>query len=237
MGFENILKKYFDKVYTEVDFVKKTYNALKGYGFTEENSIASVCLCRDEISQSLRSIIKHMWGEAFNLSSLAGMFFAGQTGLAAAMHHSPNIGGKERYVFYSLPHIAIDADGRIGVCKRVGRQGESTACGALVAFQKELSEGKLNLSMDDMDIEQNLLKRRLLREIPYGHVPDLLELTKITQRVVQKDIEYALNSIVDRRKSDYAVISGVQIHGPEHNYVWVASSYAVVNEVMEKIEI
>lgn len=237
MGIEDVLKGLFERVYAEADFVEKTQKELDKYGFNAENSIACVSVCRDEITQPLITSIREKWGEAFNLSSLAGMFFAGQTGLAAAMHHSPNIGGKERYVFYSLPHIAIDTDGRIGACKRTGRQGESTACGALVAFQKELSDGKLNLSMDDIDIEQNLLKRRLLREIPYGHVPDLLELTKITQKVVQKDIEYVLNTIVDRRKSDYAVISGIQIHGPEHNYIWVASCYAVVNEVMERIEI
>ena len=94
------------------------------------------------------------------------------------MHHSPNIGGKERYVFYSMPHIAIDADGRIGAYKRVGREGESTACGALVAFQKELSDGKLNLSMDDIDIEQNLLKRRLLGKSLTAISPTCLNLQK-----------------------------------------------------------
>ncbi|MBI4653829.1 MAG: hypothetical protein HY752_02390 [Nitrospirae bacterium] len=234
MVFEYILKRYFDRVYTEADFVKRTSEALSKLGFNADNSIASVCICRDEISQAMPALID-VWGEAFNLSSLAGMFFAGQTGLAAAMHHSPIADGKERYVFYAVPHIAIDAEGHLGACKRTGRKEESTACGALNAFQKELSQGKLNLSMDEIDIEQSLLKRRLLREIPYGHVPDLLELTKITQKVVQKDIEYALNTIVDRRKSDYAVISGIQIHGPERNYVWVVSCYAVVNEVMEKI--
>lgn len=237
MEFENLLKKYFDVVYTEIEFVKRTYSALKKHGFTGENSIAAVCICRDEISQSLLSIIKHMWGEAFNLSSLGGMFIAGRTALMAAMHHSPIVEGKERYVFYALSHIAIDAEGHLGLCKRAGREDDSIACGALNAFQKELSAGYLNLSIDETDLEQSFLKRRLLREIPYGHVPDLLELTKITQKVVQKDIEYALNTIVDRRKSDYAVISGIQIHGPERNYVWIASCYAVVNEVMEKIEI
>ena len=162
------------------------------------------------------------------------MFFAGQTGLVAAMHHAPVVEGKERYVFYALPHIAIDADGHLGACKRTGREGESTACGALNAFQKELTDGKLNRSMDDIDIEQSLLKRRLLREIPYGHIPDLLELTKITQQVVQKDIEHALNTIIDRTKSDYAMLTGIQIRGPDTNYVAPAACYAVVNN--EKIE-
>ncbi len=236
MEFEKVLDRYFGRVYSEIEYVKRSYGSLKKWGFSDETAIASVCLCRDEISQTLRSIIKHMWGEAFNLSSLAGMFFAGQTGLAAAMHHSPNIEGRERYVFYALPHIAINSDGRLGVCTRTGRDGESSACGALIAFQKELTEGKLNLSLDDVDIEQNLLKRRLLREIPYGQIPDLLALTMTTQKVIQKDIEYALNTVVDRRKSDYAMFTGIQIHGPNSNYIFPVSSYAVVNEVMEVID-
>jgi hypothetical protein len=237
MGFDDVLKRYFDTAYTEIEFVKRTYSALKRHGFTDENTIAVVCICRDEISQSLRSIIKHMWGEAFNLSSLAGMFFAGQTGLMAAMHHSPIVEGKERYVFYALPHIAIDAEGHLGACKRAGREGESTACGALNAFQKELSQGRLNLSIDETDIEQSLLKRRLLREIPYGHVPDLLELTRIAQRVIQKDLEHVLNTIIDRSRSDYAMITGIQIHGPEHSYVYPTACYAVVNEMFEQLKI
>ncbi|MBI5196195.1 MAG: hypothetical protein HZA10_07725 [Nitrospirae bacterium] len=236
MDYENILKKYFDSIYTEVDFVKKTYAVLKELGFSDENSIASVCICRDEISQSLRSVIKHIWGEAFNLSSLGGMFFAGQTGLAAAMHHAPNVNGRERYVYFALPHIAIDKDGRLGACMRTGREEESTACGALCAFQKEMTTGSLNLSMDDIDLEQSLLKRRLLREIPYGHIPDLLELTKITQRVIQKDLEHAINTIIDKAKSDYALLTGIQIHGPDTNYVGNVSGYVVVNNVREEIK-
>lgn len=237
MGFDDVLSKLFGNYYTETDFVEKTYAELSKFGFSADNAIVCVGVCRDEITQPLIALIREKWGEAFNLSSLAGMFFARRTGLTAAMHHSPNIDGKERYVFYSLPHIAIDADGRIGVYKRVGREEESTACGALVAFQKELSEGKLNLSMDDIDIEQNLLKIRLLREIPYGYVPDLLELTKITQKVVQKDMEYTLNTIVDKRKSDYAMLTGIQLNGPKDNYIAPSLCYAVVDGIRQEITI
>lgn len=233
---EDILKRYFDRLYSEVDFVKKTYHALKAYGFTDENTIAATCICRDEIAQSLRSIVKHMWGgEAFNLSSLGGMFFAGKTGLAAAMHHSPQAGGKERYVFYALSHIAINEEGRIGVCKRTGRAGESSACGALHALQKEMAGGKVDFQMDNEDVEQSLIRMRLLREIPYGRVPDLLELTRVAQTAIQADIENTLAKVVDTKKSDYAVVTGMQVHGPEANYVWPAACYAVVDGVKHKI--
>jgi len=61
---------------------------LKGFGFTDENAIASVCICRDEISQTIRSHVKRMWGEAFNFSSLAGLFTAGKTGMKAFISHA-----------------------------------------------------------------------------------------------------------------------------------------------------
>ncbi len=51
MGFEEVLKENFDRVFKEVDYVKKTYNALKKFGFDDDNTIAAVCVCRDEISQ------------------------------------------------------------------------------------------------------------------------------------------------------------------------------------------
>jgi len=229
MNYTDVLKQYFDRVYTEVDFVRKSYQALESLGFNDTNTIAGKCICRDEISQSVRSVIKHMWGEAFNFSSLAGMFFAGKTGLAAAMHHAPIANGKERYVFYVLPHIAINQEGRIGVCRREGREEESTACGALNAFQKEMASGRVNLTMDNEDVEQSLIRMRLLREIPYGHVPDLLELTRTTLKTIQADLEATIGKVVDTRKSNYALISGIQIHGPSGNFVWPADCYAVVN--------
>jgi len=235
MGFEEILGKYFDKVFTEVDFVKKTYNDLKKFGFNDENAIASVCICRDEISQSLRSIIKHVWGEAFNLSSLAAMFFAGKTGLKAAMHHAPVVKGRERYVFFALPHIAIGAKGQLGVCKRRGRKEESNACGALNVFLKELSDKKLNLAMDNEDVELSLIRTRLLRELPYGHIPDLMELTKITLKTIREDLENALKKTVDTKHSDYAFMTGIQINSPDGNYIWPAECYVFVNGIKKDI--
>jgi len=237
MPYAAAMQNYFDKVYTEVDYIKKTYAAFKEHGFHDGNAIAATCICRDEISQTLRSIIKHMWGEAFNLSSLAGMFTAGKTGLKAAMHHAPVVDGKERYVFYTIPHIAIEASGRLGICRREGREEESIACGALSAFQKEMAGGKLDLSLHNDDVEQSLLKMRLLKEIPYGHVPDLLELTKISQTAFQTDIEQILETVIQKEKCDYGLAAGIQVHGPEGNYVWPAACYVVVNGEKKMLDI
>ncbi|MDP2167460.1 MAG: hypothetical protein Q8J64_03915 [Thermodesulfovibrionales bacterium] len=237
MGFEKVLEKIFPGALGEVGFVQKTYSELKPMGFRSENTIVSVCICRDEISQSVRSIIKHVWGEAFNLSSLAGMFFAGKTGIKAAMHHAPITDGKERYVFYGMSHIAIDSEGRIGTCRRTGRQEESVACGALAAFQEEMAGGRLDVSLDIEDVEQSLIKMRLIKKITYGRIPELLELTKITLSAIQEDLENTLKGVVDTEKSDYALITGIQVHGPDGNYVWPSSSYAIVNRERHEIKL
>jgi len=237
MGFDKIMNENFDRVIKEVDYVRKTYNALKDFGFNDDNSIASVCVCRDEISQTIRSIVKHVWGEAFDFSSLAAMFTAGKTGLKAAMHHAPQVDGKERYVFYVIPHIAINEDGKSGFCKRRGIKEESSACGALCLFLSELHEGKLLIKLDEEDIEESLIKRRLLKEIPYGHLPDLIELTKITRKVIQEDLENVIGKVVDTGKSDYAVFTGIQIHAPDANYIWPADSYAVINGKKEELKV
>lgn len=237
MRFEDILKSYFDKIYTEADFVGITYRELNKLGFNADNAIACIGVCRDEICQSLVQLINKKWGYAFNLSSLAGMFFAGKTGLMAAMHHSPIVNGKERYLFYIFPHIAINENGEIGYCKRRGREERSVACGALNALQKEIASGKVNLGIDNEDFEQSLIRIRLLKEIPYGKIPDLLELTRITQKAIQTDLENTINKIVDIKKHDYAVITGIQIHGPENNYVCPASCYAIANKKTIEIKL
>ena len=86
-----------------------------------------------------------------------------------------------------------------------------------------------------LSVRSGLIRMRLLREIPYGHVPDLLELTKITLKAIQADLETTINKVVDTGKSNYAVITGIQINGPDSNYVWPAACYAVVNN--EKIQL
>jgi hypothetical protein len=227
MSFDTVMQQFFPAVRTEADFVKVTAHALRGLGFTADNAIAIVDVCRDEISQSIMRAIRDQWGEAFNLCSLAGMFFAGRTALTAAMHHAPRVDGRERYAFFTLPHIAVDAEGRLGVCERPG-VGESNACGALNAFLKELREGRLNVSLDGTDLEQSLLKMRLLREIHYGQVPDLLALTRLVQRVALADLEGTLRPLADPSHCDYAVVSGIQIHGPQGNYACLAAGYALV---------
>ena len=233
MSYDLVLQRYFPTVRTEATFVQETAQTLHGLGFTADNTIAIVDVCRDEISQSILRVVRDEWGEAFNLCALAGLFFAGRTALSAAMHHAPRQDGRERFAFFSLPHIAVDGEGRLGVCERPG-VGESNACGALNVFLQTLKQGQRSLTLDENDLEQSLLTMRLLTELR-GAVPDLLELTRLVQRVALADLEAALRPLVPLDRCDYTVLSGIQIHGPDGNFVSPVAGYAVVQGARHEI--
>lgn len=215
---------------SEADFVKSSYASLSQYGFSGENTIACVGVCRDEITRSLVNEIQTVWGEAFNFSSLGGMLFLGKTGFSAAHHHAPVVDGRERYVYVAMPHIAIDAEGTVGVCYRPGRHEKSGACGALIAFQQNMGDRSFSFSPDPDDVEQSLLKQRLFRKIAYGETPDLVELTRLAYDVILEDLEHMISLTVNPSTSDYAILSGIQIHGPDkRQLVWPGMMAAVVN--------
>jgi len=221
------LSRIFERPITEKAFVEESFSELGDLGFKADNAIACVSLCRDEIAAPLAAHVRDAWGEAFNLSALAGMFFVGKTGLAAALHHAPQVDGRHRTIFYALPHVAVGTGGQVGLCCRKGLR-TSRACGALCIFLDELKGGTRNLSVDRDDLEMGLLRVRLLQEIPDGRVPDLLELTRIAQRIIVADLERAIEAVVERGTGDHAIVTGIQIHAPDGNYVEPLPSYAVV---------
>ncbi len=228
MDFQQSLNTHFPEAFPENDFVRRSYDALSAHGFNDENAIACVSVCRDEITRSLVDNIQKVWGEAFNFSSLGGMLFLGKTGFSAAHHHAPVHDGREHYVYFAMPHIAIDEYGQVGVCNRAGRSKPSGACGALIAFREEMLSGTLDMELDMDDVEQSLLKHRLLRKIRFGNVPELAELTQIAQSVILEDLEHVIEITVDPAVSDYAVLSGIQIHGPDRTqYIWPGEMYVV----------
>ncbi|MBU1660346.1 MAG: hypothetical protein KKD28_02605 [Chloroflexi bacterium] len=238
MNFQQSIQTYFPGVISVTDFLQKTYRILQAMGFDATNTIACVGVCRDELTKPLSVMISSIWGPSFNLASLGGMLFLGKTGFSAANHHAPIVNGRERCVYFTLPHIAIAADGTIGHYYRPGREKPSRACGALDKFHKEIVSGNPNLEFDPLDIEQSLLKQRLSQRIEKGDVPlDLVQLTKLTYEVVLDDLEQMLSMTTNPAHCNYAVMTGIQIHGPHEDFIWPGKLYAVVEGQRRNMEL
>lgn len=55
---------------------------------------------------------------------------------------------------------------------------------------------------------------------------------------MQRDLEKAISQVVDTSKSDYAIVTGIQIHAEDNrNYIAPDSSYVVINGVKQDIKV
>ena len=236
-NFKQVLEKHFPGSVLLTDYMESTYEKLTNHGFDDVNTFACVSTCRDEIAMPLLDETDRVWGEVFNFSSLGGPLTLGKTGFAAATSHAPVIDGLERYVFIAMPHIAISEDGEIGKVMREGRDKPSLACGALMAVVSELESGKVQFQMDLDDIEQSILKSKIFEKIEYGEKPDLMKVTKVTHEIMIDDFQ-RLIEVSDKEPFDYALLTGILVHGPnDKNYVWPGEFYAVHAKDKEKIKL
>ncbi|ACK64422.1 low-co2 inducible protein lcib [Rippkaea orientalis PCC 8801] len=213
------------------DYIQNTYNTLNSYGFDKGKTIGMVAICRDEITDTLMDKVIKYWGKTFNCCSLAGFVMMGKTGLAAATDHTPIIDGKRRFTFYAMPHIAISKNGEIGKVYRSGIQKASHACGALEAIVKELESGSLQLIMDMQDIEQSIIRQKILSRLKYGEKPNLVEMTKLVSQMISQDVNKLLSSL-DNSIFNYAVMTGIQIHGLlDTHWIYPQDFYVVSSDL------
>ncbi|KAL4431647.1 hypothetical protein ABPG77_001489 [Micractinium sp. CCAP 211/92] len=241
--------KHFPTALSVDDYMSRVEIALAGYGFTGDNAIAMSNLCRDESCMVLEDKIESVFGSCFSTHGLGGVLTCGVIGIKAGLSHSPVQGGKERYVFFSFPHIAIGSNGDVGAISRPNRPGASSACGALIACTSHLKSEGLDANLktpgehDPLEPEYSILKQRLARRLKHEGADhnqlDLVSVTKAAERTITSDLEYMISKAVDTSKADYAVFTGVQIHNwadnledesiPSLEFVGVGKSYVVVN--------
>lgn len=228
--FYDTLQTHFPGSLPMADYIKKTYKTLNSYGFDKGKTIGMVAICRDEITDILIDEVIKYWGKTFNCCSLAGFVMMGRTGLAAATDHTPIIDGIRKFTFYAMPHIAISKNGEIGKVYREGIQKASHACGALEAIVKELQSGHLQLMTDMQDIEQSIIRQKILSTIKYGDKPDLVEITKLASKIISQDVDKLLTDL-DNSIFNYAVMTGIQIHGPmDTHWIYPQDFYVVLSD-------
>lgn len=230
MSFREVVQTKFPGAAPMEPFVRRAaVSLIQDHGFAPANTLACVGVCRDELCRSLADEIEAMWGGSFDFSSLAGILTLGKTGFAAAHSHAPVVHGRQRFVFFMFAHIGISAEGELGLTRRPGHEESTPACGALVALQQDLQSGRKTTAVEWEDPEMSLLRLRLKRVQDLGDNPDLLALTKATHRATVQDLRFLMSNSMNRETEDYAVVAGIEIHGPRgENWIWTGESHVVV---------
>jgi hypothetical protein len=236
--FHEALQKNFPGSVKMEDFMSSTFNILStDHGFNDDNTMGMVAVCRDEITDPMINEVIKYWGKTFNCCSLAGFVFIGTTGLAAATAHTPSDkDGNRRFVMYAMPHIAISENGKLGVVIREFIEDPSHACGALDVIVKELNTGKLNLVTNIQDIEQSMVRQKVLSVLEYGKIPDLVEITKLAMDIIGNDVETLLNTL-NHDVFKYGVVTGIQIHGPnDSTYIYPGRMFVKGPQMNQQIK-
>lgn len=201
------------------DFLLWSEWALARVGFRPSNCLAVVDVCRDELMASVDESIAEVWGRPFQAGSLGALVFLGRTGLQAALGHVPGEDGRHRFVVFCLPHIGIDEHGIVGRVQRRGMHRETSACGALAAFRADLVSGREGAHpgtvADPDDVEQSLLRQRLLSMIGAGEVPGLPALTDLARRAAVEDMRRFIDLARGSEPVDVAYLSGIVVHLPD----------------------
>ncbi len=232
--FDKALQHYFPGALPLSKYMGRTAKALAKYGFEDENTMGMIAICRDEQTDPLYEAMVRYWGKTFNCCSLAGFVTMGKTGLASATAHTPIEDGLRRFVFCAMPHIAISRNGEVGLMYRDGVEAPSHACGALETIVEELAAGHLNLETDMQDIEQTIVRQKILSQLRYGDRVNLVDLTQLASKIIATDVRNLLSRL-DTTIFHYAVMHGIQIHGPfESQWVYPVDFFIVGEQFGEQ---
>ena len=230
----NSIQQFFPNPTKEEVFIAQTASTLANIGFTRDNTLPVLAVCRDEICADFIHTAEKHWGNSFTLGGLGGLPFGGKTEMWAASLHAPDIYDRKRFVIYAMAHIAFGPQGEIGGCMRPGMKNISGACGALIVYTKQLAEDDMDMTYYSDDAEFALLKHRMSKVVPEG-APDLLTVTASALTVIKQDILSLTSTVLDTKDTDYAVFTGTQIHLPDGNYVQPSDSWVVKNGQRQNI--
>jgi hypothetical protein len=208
-------------------FARWTTGVLQSHGFSAENTLPLIGVCRDELMFPVEHALHEAWGLAFDMSSLGASMFIGRSGLAAAAHHAPGSDGRHRYLCVVLPHVGLDATMGVGYVRREGQTEPSSACGALMAVHDELWAGERNLILDPEDLEMSLLRITLLPLVGTT-LPDLASLTELCRQVATRELVRLVKGLLASPSADVAVVSGVVIHGPRGDRVAISEAWVSI---------
>lgn len=221
------VREGFPRAVPVQQFVAALQAQCEDHGFTASNALLLAGVCRDEVCFPFVARLEEVWGPAFHLDSLGGLITIGRTGFSAAAHHAPDdVGGPLRYIVVAAAHIGMDDAGSFGYLRREHQTTSSRTCGALMAFRDELLTGRVSLWFDPADPEMSLLRQRILSALPYGEIPEPVELTELVAQVIAEDLDALLTGYLAELPVTDEVrlieVTGVLVHTQEGD--WFSSA-------------
>jgi hypothetical protein len=200
-------------------YLDRVQAALEPHDFALERTFAAVSLCRDELNHQLATEIAARWNLPFNLGGLGALPSLGRTGWAACLSHVPGRGGRGHLLVFAFPHVGIGPDGTLGESLRRHQDHPTPTCGALASLLPQLQEvggwpptrAEEERSLHLADAEAIRLQELVTAELQ-APPHDIVQLTRATERAVNREIWVELDALSPWEVMDVAVFTGIQIN-------------------------
>jgi hypothetical protein len=208
------------------DFRQKAFGILeREFGMPLTQVLLATSICADDIvwitdaegNLETHHATRELLGP-FEMGGLAGLPFAGLTGMAAYAHHIPDRGAA--CIVYG-PHIGITDEGQLGKVLRPGQHVASTACGALaVAVRHYQSAPAYEPALNEDDSEESLLELRLrpYRAQILASADPLKAATDIVYDIVHQLIHRYVRAVKDQFRCTQIALFGVLIINTSPGY-------------------
>lgn len=208
---ENQVQEYFPGAISLKKLEKNVTKVLKKYGIEPKNTLLSISSCADELERRLEKQFDEKWHLGFLFGGLSGFAFVaqGETGLYAALSHSPT-GGNLLLIYCS--HVGVSEEGIVGKVERRGIKHPDNCCGANIAAYNDKHQ-------IPGDYQENYVKRKVNKhrhEFTHNEQQNMIELPNIIRHEIKKDIM----DLLDESKTETPVIllGGININTKNKDY-------------------
>ncbi len=205
--YEKVVKNYYPEAIDTKDVLVKYMGKIIDQNIHSSRVLLATSLCSDDINSKSTGFFNNFFGP-FCMGGLAGIPFAGKTGMIAFAHHIPDDGAG--FIFYG-PHIGITVEGELGKLYRPRIEKKGDSCGALMISLKrfqEIPDYQPEFSADDY--QQSSLEAELLPykdEILASPNPTKT-ITEFTYKIIDRKIHEYIKAVKEEFHVNKIVLLG-----------------------------
>lgn len=213
---EQRVRSHYPHALSETAFRDRVFQFLdKEHCGDVSRVLLAISQCADDVNAvhdaDVTLVKRHFRGKLlgpFEMGGLAGMPYAGLTGVSTIAHHIPD--GGSALIVYG-PHIGMTEQGELGKLLRPGQHLESAACGSLTLAVRHLGSSPDYQPPDNEDdAEQMLLERRLLpyRDEILAAAHPLKAATDVAYTLIHELLHRYLRARKDDFRCEFLVLAG-----------------------------
>jgi hypothetical protein len=226
MGYRDTLREQFSAAEPGSKVTEEVGAALRGEGFTPDNTVVATSTCPDELNTSVTDF-EETWGDAYQLGGLAGLPFVGASGVSSFLQHVDDDGNV--FVIFAS-HVGVDEEGVVGQVNRDGMDQCTSACDSAVSAYMQL-RANADYEPSGNDYQQGVVTDLVRKDIDKLRLQEnaLVMLPHLVYEYIRDEIDALFSPLGSF--GQVALLGGIQINTPhgEEDY-FLVKEFSIVSK-------